>query len=73
MGMTSKSMAEEQYDNTSFQKPEYMDLLDRIIQAETRYGLTGAQSAVYKDGSLVKDSSYGYLNNYYNLYNEDGE
>ncbi|CAM4302069.1 penicillin binding protein PBP4B [Erysipelothrix aquatica] len=53
-------------------KPEMFELLDQIITAETRYGLTGVQVAVTKDGSLVKNSAYGYTNNYKNVYDENG-
>src|SRR5699024_10899741 len=28
--------------------------------------------AVYKDGKLLKSSAYGYTNNYYNTYDENG-
>ncbi|CAM3483989.1 penicillin binding protein PBP4B [Erysipelothrix anatis] len=53
-------------------KPEMFELLDQIITAETRYGLTGVQVAVTKDGSLVKNSAYGFTNNYKNVYDENG-
>ena len=55
--------AEETADNSAFEKAEYMDLLDRLILAEHDYGLTGIQLAIYKDGKLIKNNAYGYLNN----------
>ena len=59
-------------DNSKFPHPEYIDLLDDIIKSENNFGLSGAQLAVYKDGNLIKNDGYGYINNYKNLYDEKG-
>lgn len=64
--------AEEEYDNSKFEKPEYIDLLDEIIASENKYVLSGVQIAVYKDEELIKNSAYGYTNDYYNLYDSSG-
>ncbi len=58
-------------ENSGFAKPEFIELLDQIIESETKYGLSGVQLAVYKDGNLIKNNAYGHTNNYYNVY-EDG-
>ncbi|MFD2728925.1 serine hydrolase [Enterococcus camelliae] len=59
-------------ENAGFVHPEYMDLLDQLIASENKYGLTGVQLAVYKDGQLLKNTGYGYTNNYYDYYDEYG-
>ena len=64
--------AEASNDNSAFKNPEFIDLLDQIIEAEVLYGLSGAQLAVYKDNQLIKNSAYGYTNNYYNVFDENG-
>lgn len=51
----------------------FFALMDQIITAETNYGLTGAQVAVTHKGSLVKSSSYGFTNNYKNVYDENNQ
>src|SRR5690554_764916 len=56
-----------------FSEPEFIELLDQIIEAETLYGLSGVQIAVYKDGVLIKNSAYGFTNNYYNVFEESGK
>ena len=48
------------------------DLIDQIIEAETRFGLSGAQLAVIHKGELVHSKGYGSINNYANIKNEDG-
>lgn len=55
------------YANSEIAKVEYIELLDDFINAETQYGLSGVQLAVYKDGKLLKNSAYGYINNYKNV------
>lgn len=52
---------------------DYFDLADQIIEAETIYGLSGAQLVVIKDDEVVKSSSYGYVNNYQNVYDSSGD
>lgn len=47
---------------------EYLELVDALIEAETGYGLSGVQLYVLKDGEVVKDASYGYTNNYENVW-----
>ena len=59
-------------DNSAFPQAEFIDLLDEIIAAEQARGLTGIQLAVYKDGELIKNSAYGYLNNFYTYKDEYG-
>lgn len=59
-------------ESNNFEKPEFIELLDQLIEAEILYGLSGAQLAVYKDGKLLKSSAYGYTNNFYNIYDENG-
>lgn len=61
-----------QADTSGFEHPEFIELLDQIIESETKYGLSGVQLAVYKDGKLVKNSAYGYTNNFYNTYDDEG-
>lgn len=56
-----------------FPHPEYMDLLDQMIDSENEYGLTGTQLAVYKEGQLLKNTGYGYINNYYNETDASGQ
>lgn len=51
---------------------EIEQLIDELIYTETQYGLSGAQLVVMKDGIIIKDSSYGYINNYKNVYRENG-
>lgn len=52
--------------NKYFVYSEYIELLDDLINSERNYGLSGVQLAVYKDKKLIKNSSYGYTNNYKN-------
>lgn len=58
--------------SNNFKYPEFVELLDQLIEAENLYGLSGAQLAVYKDGQLLKKSAYGFTNNYYNIRDENG-
>lgn len=52
---------------------EMFGLIDKIIEAEIDYGLSGAQLVVMKDGEVIKQSSYGYTNSYNNVYDNNGE
>ncbi len=45
-----------------------LDLIDDFMNASVKYGFSGAQLAVIKDGKLVKNSAYGNVNGW----NEDG-
>ncbi|MEG1206681.1 MAG: penicillin binding protein PBP4B [Angelakisella sp.] len=47
---------------------EKLSLLDTLIQKEIDYGFPGAQLAIIKDGVLIKNTAYGYIN----AYNPDG-
>lgn len=67
-----ESNKDDNADNSLLSNPEYLDLIKAVIEGELDHGLTGAQLAVYKDGSLVIDEAFGYTNNYYNTYNADG-
>ena len=42
-----------------------MTLFENIVQAEVRQGSTGGQLVVLKDGRLVKNLAFGYVNSYY--------
>lgn len=42
-----------------------MTLFEDIVQAEIRQGSTGGQLVVLKDGRLVKNLAFGYVNSYY--------
>ncbi len=42
-----------------------MTLLEDIIKEEIAQGSTGGQLVVVKDGALVKNMAFGYINNYY--------
>lgn len=57
-------------ENSNFEHPEFIELLDELVASENEYGLSGAQLAVYKDGKLIKNSSYGYINNYKNKFDD---
>lgn len=77
VGVMSISVLTANYTDVSaetsgFTNPEFIELLDQIIESETNYGLTGVQLAVYKDGALIKNSAYGSTNNYYNVYDQTG-
>lgn len=72
LGMGFLSLNQVEAQESGFEDPEFIELLDKIIEAETLYGLSGVQLAVYKDGVLVKNHAYGYTNNYYNIYDESG-
>lgn len=67
----STVIAKNQIDD-AFVNKEYISLLDDLVEAETNYGLSGAQLAVYKDGKLIKNSAYGYINKYENMKDKDG-
>lgn len=67
----STVIAKDQIDD-AFVNKEYISLLDDLVEAETNYGLSGAQLAVYKDGKLIKNSAYGYINKYENMKDKDG-
>lgn len=67
----STVVAKDQIDDV-FVNEGYISLLDDLIEAETNYGLSGAQLAVYKDGKLIKNSAYGYINKYENIKDKDG-
>lgn len=45
-----------------------LGLLDLLIQKEVEYGFPGGQLVIVKDGRMVKNTAYGYLN----AYNRDG-
>lgn len=60
-------------ENGQVNNPEFLELLDDLINSEIEYGLSGAQIAAYKDGELIKNSSYGYINNYENVRDENGD
>ena len=45
-----------------------LELIDDFMNASVKYGFSGAQIAVIKDGKLVKNSAYGNVNGW----NEDG-
>ncbi|WP_282926122.1 serine hydrolase [Helcococcus kunzii] len=66
-------MGDAKAANSDFKHPEFMELLDDLISSENNYGLSGAQLAVYKDGNLIKNSAYGYINNYKNKFDENGD
>lgn len=51
---------------------EMFNLIDKIIEAEIDYGLSGAQLVVMHEGEIVKQNSYGYTNSYKNVYDENG-
>ena len=42
-----------------------MNLFEDIVQEEVRQGSTGGQLVVLKDGRLVKNLAFGYVNSYY--------
>lgn len=43
---------------------EKLAFLDLFIHKEIEYGFPGAQLAIVKNGVMIKNSSYGYINNY---------
>ena len=45
-----------------------LDMIDDFMNASVKYGFSGAQIAVIKDGKLVKNSAYGHVNGW----NADG-
>ncbi len=45
-----------------------LDMIDDFMNASVKYGFSGAQLAVIKDGKLVKSSAYGHVNGW----NADG-
>ncbi len=45
-----------------------LEMLDLLIRKEVEYGFPGGQLVIVKDGRMVKNTSYGYLN----AYNRDG-
>jgi len=45
-----------------------LDLIDDFMNASVKYGFSGAQIAVIKDGKMVKNSAYGHVNGW----NADG-
>lgn len=59
-------------DHSLLVDAKYLDLIDAVIEGELNHMLSGAQLAVYKDGKLVIDEAWGYTNNFYNTFNEDG-
>lgn len=59
-------------DHSLLLDQKYLDLIDAVVQGELDHMLSGAQLAVYKEGQLVIDESWGYTNNFYNTFNEDG-
>ncbi len=58
--------------DSNISNPEFIELLDDLVNSEIEYGLSGAQIAAYKDGKLIKNSAYGYINNYENVKDEYG-
>ncbi len=44
--------------------PEIVEMISDFIQAEVKYGFSGAQLAVIKDGKLVISEAYGALSGY---------
>lgn len=70
--MAYDSDKDTEADNSLLANPEYLELIRAVINGELENGLSGAQLAVYKDGQLVIDEAFGYTNNFYNTYNEDG-
>ena len=47
---------------------EKLNYIDTLINNEVKYGFPGGQLVVIKDGKMVKNTAYGYVNNY----NPDG-
>ncbi len=43
---------------------EKLDFIDTLINKEVEYGFPGGQLAIIKDGSLIKNTAYGYVNAY---------
>jgi CubicO group peptidase (beta-lactamase class C family) len=51
-------------DLISYKDNKTFKLIDDIIEAEIRNGFTSAQLVVIKNGKIIKQTSYGYINNY---------
>ena len=52
---------------------DYFNLIDNIIESETKFGLSGAQLTVMHKGEIVHSKGYGYTNSYANITDADGE
>lgn len=58
--------------NAEPRQNEMFELIDKIIEAEIDYGLSGAQLVVMHKGEVVKQTAYGYTNSYKNVYDSNG-
>ena len=57
-------VVEEALDSLEGIRPETLQLISDIIETDIGYGFSGAQLAIVKNGRLVYENAWGYINRY---------